>query len=80
MSSPNTSTQRAVRTTARCAQPYLVRTGAPAYLVGAVPRLAVPRQPPRPERHRRPNPVALGATVVLPSILLPGTIRGIPDL
>ena len=63
-------------------QRYLVRAAALAYLVGAVPHLLYHAN------HldlydtgdQVANLVALGATVVLPAILLLGTIRGTPDL
>jgi hypothetical protein len=63
-------------------QRYLVRTAALAYLVGAVPHLLYHAN------HldlydtsdQVANLVALGATVVLPTILVLGTIRGTTEL
>jgi hypothetical protein len=62
-------------------QRYLVRTAALAYLLGAVPHLVYHAN------HldlydtgdQVANLVALGATVVLPAILLLATVRGVPD-
>jgi hypothetical protein len=62
-------------------QRYLVRTAALAYLLGAVPHLVYHAN------HldlydtgdQIANLVALGATVVLPAILLLATLRGVPN-
>ncbi|MGH3475246.1 MAG: hypothetical protein ACRD0R_03360 [Acidimicrobiales bacterium] len=62
-------------------QRYLVRTAALAYLLGAVPHLVYHAN--HLDLHdtgdQVANLVALGATVVLPAVLLLATVRGVPD-